>query len=80
MTKTKIRIMREKRNMTIGEVAIRAIRISPTNPLIPKPLVHKSFCEGLKVYEKVGVRRLNDSRLYRVAQALGRSVDELVEE
>lgn len=78
--KTKLQIMREERDLTIEELALLAIRIPPKNPIIPEPIVHKSFCEGLKVHETVGVRRMNDSRLYRVAQVYGCSVDELVEE
>lgn len=80
MTKTKLKIMREERNLTIEEAAWLAIRIPPRNPIIPEPRVHKSFCEGLKVHETVGVRRINDSRLYRIAQVYGCSVNELVEE
>lgn len=72
--------MREERDLTIEEVALLAIRIPPTNPIIPEPMVHKSFCEDLIALEKAGVSRMKNSRLYRVAQVYGCSVNELVEE
>ncbi|WP_285117784.1 hypothetical protein [Lactococcus petauri] len=78
--KTKLQIMREERELTIKEAALLAIRIPPINPIIPEPIVHKSFCEALIMHERVGVRRISDSRLYRVAQVYGCSVDELRED
>lgn len=80
MTKTKLQIMREERDLTIEEVALLAIRIPPTNPIISEPMVHKSFCEDLIALEKVGVSRMKNSRLYRVAQVYGCSVNELRED
>ena len=80
MTKTKLQIMREKKGLTVEKLALLAIRIPPRNPIIPEPMVHKSFCEDLIALEKVGVSRMKNSRLYRVAQVYGCSVDELVEE
>ncbi|MFK4946077.1 hypothetical protein [Lactococcus garvieae] len=65
--------------MTIEELALLAIRIPPRNPIIPEPMVHKSFCEDLIALEQVGVSRMKNSRLYRVAQVYGCSVNELVE-
>lgn len=85
MTKTKLQIMREKAGMTIDQVAIYSLMIQAVD-------LHRYFrtlenfdcsvsntVELLKKCEKWSMDRSNENWEY-TAQALGCSVDELVEE
>ncbi len=77
MTKTKLQIMREKAEYDIGELAD-----------IVSPLIEKTVVKGLRfdqinaltIMYEFGHIKFNDDLLKVYAQALGCSVDELVEE
>ncbi|MFK4956695.1 helix-turn-helix domain-containing protein [Lactococcus garvieae] len=77
MTKTKLQIMREKAEYDIGELAD-----------IVSPLIEKTVVKGLRfdqinaltIMYEFGHINFNDDLLKVYAQALGCSVDELVEE
>ena len=77
MTKTKLQIMREKAEYDIGELAD-----------IVSPLIEKTVVKGLRfdqinaltIMYEFGYITFNDDLLKVYAQALGCSVEELVEE
>lgn len=87
MTKTKLQIMREKADMTIEQLAIFALIIQYENRwCYPSTLeTFKETIDGtIKVLEKfektnTNIDRSNKNWKY-IAQALGCSVDELVED
>ncbi|MCH1723591.1 helix-turn-helix transcriptional regulator [Lactococcus formosensis] len=77
MTKTKLQIMREKAEYDIGELAD-----------IVSPLIEKTVVKGLRfdqinaltIMYEFGHIKFSDDLLKVYSQALGCSVDELVEE
>ena len=77
MTKTELQIMREKAEYDIGELAD-----------IVSPLIEKTVVKGLRfdqinaltIMYEFGHIKFNDDLLKVYAQALGCSLDELVEE
>lgn len=85
MTKTKLQIMREKVDITIEQVAIYSLMIQAVelhtyyNSLEEFDCSVSNTVEVLKKCEKWSMDRSNENWKY-VAQAIGCSVDELVEE
>ncbi|WP_270335659.1 XRE family transcriptional regulator [Lactococcus petauri] len=85
MTKTKLQIMREKEDMTIEQVAIYSLMIQAVDLHRYYRTLENFDCsvsntvEVMKKCEKWSMDRSNENWKY-IAQALGCSVDELVEE
>ncbi|XHB95545.1 XRE family transcriptional regulator [Lactococcus garvieae] len=85
MTKTKLQIMREKAGMTIEQLAINALMTQAVdldiyyNSLEFFGIVVANTVEELEISEKHDTSREKEAWKY-VAQALGCSVEELVEE
>lgn len=85
MTKTKLQIMREKADMTIEQLAMNALMIQAVelnryyNSLENFECSVFNTVEVLEKCEKYDINRENDNWIY-IAQALGCSVEDLVEE
>ena len=86
MTKTKLQVMREKADMTIEQVAIYSLMIQAVDLHIYYRTLENFDCsvsntvELLKKYEEYGVKNNNNDDWKYAAEALGCSVDELVED
>ena len=83
--KTKLQIMREKANMTIEQLAMNALMIQIVdlnayyNSLENFECLVANTVELLEKREVNGMRDIENSNWKYVAQALGCSVDELME-
>ena len=86
MTKTKLQIMREKADMNIEQLAMNALMIQIVelnryyNSLENFECTVANTVELLEKSETNGVRNVENPNWKYIAQALGCSVDELVED
>ncbi|MEY8458607.1 XRE family transcriptional regulator [Lactococcus ileimucosae] len=86
MTKTKLQIMREKADMTIEQLAMNALMIQAVelnryyNSLENFECSVANTVELLEKREINGMRNVENSNWIYIAQTLGCSVEDLVEE